>query len=637
MAKFYDYFSTYVNDDDLALIGSGDITRFTVYKDDRRLELGLFLDRLVRYDVISRCQSALAHALELNGAKIVVTYPKRLFDINEISKILSFISGVNKSVNGFFDGAEAELEDDILTVCLKKGGKELLEGQKIDKEISELIYNQFDVDLDVAFLEVQAFDMEKAVREAAQAKAEEKAKEEAQKEKYVAHIQLGDLPLYADTRKQIMGRPIKDLPKPIKEIMPDDGFVTVWGEIFNLDVRDTRRGDSRILTFSITDQSSSVSVKIFEKRSIIDPIIKNLEAAQAILVSGLYKLDTYANEYVIMPNHIESIKKIEKQDTAVEKRVELHMHSSMSEMDGMTPVSKLVERAAKWGHKAVAITDHGVVQALPEAYATAKSKGIKLILGMEGYLVDDTLYPDFMNMKSKDFQRHHIILLVKADNTMPMRLDENWQPVMDEPEDGIVHRGRKNLYELISSSNVKTYKNRPLIPKTMLSQKRDDILIGSACEQGEIIQAILRGKNDDELLKLAEFYDYLEIQPNGNNEFMLRTSDQEYVTTKRGEQKFNPYWRVNTEEDLININKKVIELADKLGKPVVATGDVHFLNPEDAKLRAIVMASKGFDDADNQAPLYFKTTDEMLEDFAWAGDRAKEFVIDNPNMIADMI
>ncbi|MDE6111658.1 MAG: PolC-type DNA polymerase III, partial [Eubacterium sp.] len=181
------------------------------------------------------------------------------------------------------------------------------------------------------------------------------------------------------------------------------------------------------------------------------------------------------------------------------------------------------------------------------------------------------------------------------------------------------------------------YKTRPLIPKSMLSGKRDGLILGSACEQGELYQAILEEKTEEELEKIASFYDYLEIQPNGNNAFMLRTSDQEYITNKKGEEKKNLHWKVNTEEDLININKRIIALADKLGKPVVATGDVHFLDEKDAKFRAIIMASKGFDDADNQAPLYFKTTDEMLADFAWAGDRAKEFVIDNPNKIADMV
>ena len=480
MAKFYDYFSHFVSDEDLALIGSGVITRFTVYKGDRRLELGLHLDKIISYDVIKRCQTGIENALQLKSAQINVTYPKTLFDINEMSKILSFISGVNKSVNGFFEGAEAELEDDTITVCLKKGGRELLESQNVGKEISDLIYKQFDVDLDVAFLEVQAFDMEKAVREATQAKAEEKAKEEAEKEKYVPHVRLGDLPLYADTRKQIMGRPIKDLPKPMKEVMPDDGFITVWGDVIKTDVRNTKRGDSRIYTFDITDYSSSLTAKLFDKNSVIDPIIKNIESAGTVIINGIYQYDQFSGEYLIRPNNIEAVKKIKKTDNAPEKRVELHLHTSFSDMDGITPPKKLVQRAAEWGHKAIAVTDHGVVQALPEAYAAAKANGIKLILGMEGYLVDDALYPDFMNMKNKDFRRHHIILLVKADNSMPLRLDENWRPVMDEPEDGIVHRGRKNLYELISHSNVKTFKSRPLIPKSLLAQKREDIIVGSA-------------------------------------------------------------------------------------------------------------------------------------------------------------
>ncbi|MFR5370176.1 MAG: PHP domain-containing protein [Eubacterium sp.] len=301
----------------------------------------------------------------------------------------------------------------------------------------------------------------------------------------------------------------------------------------------------------------------------------------------------------------------EKTDDAEEKRVELHMHTSMSEMDAMTPAKELVKRAAKWGHRAVAITDHGVVQALPEAYAAAKANGIKLILGMEGYLVDDSLYPDFMNMKLKEFRRHHIILLVKEDTS----LDESI------PKDERKY-GRKNLYEMISHSNVKTFKSRPLIPKSLLAEKRAGILVGSACEQGEIIQAILRGEPQEEIERLAEFYDYLEIQPNGNNAFMIR-SEREL------------HQNINSEQDLININRRVIDIADKQGKLVVATGDVHFLDKKDAQIRAIIMASKGFDDADMQPPLYFKTTAEMME--LRGSDRDKEFVVDNPNKIADMI
>ena len=303
------------------------------------------------------------------------------------------------------------------------------------------------------------------------------------------------------------------------------------------------------------------------------------------------------------------------------------MHTSLSEMDAISSPTALVKQAIKWGHEAVAITDHGVVQALPEAYAASgKGSKIKLILGMEGYLVDDEKYPDFINMKTNQYERYHIIFLVKEDTSMDESIPKEERKY-----------GRKNLYEMISASNVKYFKKRPLIPKSLLRQKRESIIVGSACEQGEVYQAILEDVDEEKLEEIASFYDYLEIQPNGNNAFMLRTSDREYVTNKRGEEKKNRYWRVNSEEDLININKKIIALGDKLGKPVVATGDVHFLSEHDAKFRAIIMASKGFDDADNQPPLYFKTTREMLDDFAWAGDRAREFVIDNPKKIADSI
>lgn len=296
-------------------------------------------------------------------------------------------------------------------------------------------------------------------------------------------------------------------------------------------------------------------------------------------------------------------------------------------MDAISSPTALVKQAIKWGHEAVAITDHGVVQALPEAYAASgKGSKIKLILGMEGYLVDDEKYPDFLNMKTNQYERYHIIFLVKEDTSMDESIPKEERKY-----------GRKNLYEMISASNVKYFKKRPLIPKSLLRKKRDCIIVGSACEQGEVYQAILDDVDEDKLEEIASFYDYLEIQPNGNNAFMLRTSDQEYVTNKRGEEKKNRYWKVNSEEDLININKKIIALGDKLGKLVVATGDVHFLSEHDAKFRAIIMASKGFDDADNQPPLYFKTTREMLDDFAWAGDRAREFVIDNPKKIADSI
>ncbi len=613
MNEFYSYFSQYISKSDNAEIGFAEITNLLVYRGERKVVIDLVGNRVLDAALIDRVQKALADGLQMNRVELNIKYPKSLFDLGEIEKIISPVRLSNQMVNGFFEGIEAEIEDNTLTVFLKNGGKEILEKQKIDTEISKFLYKTFDIDVDVSFMQVQTFDVEKAVHDAfeEQRKKEKAIKEE--KEKNAVHTILGDTPLYGDTRKVVFGRNIRELPKPIKDVKYDDGVVTVWGDILKFECRDTRRGDSKILTFDISDYTSSITVKVFDRNNVVEPILKTVSEGGTLIINGSYQFDKFSNESVLRPNSIEKVQKAEKMDNAEEKRVELHLHTTMSDMDGMTAPKLLVKRAAKWGHKAIAVTDHGVVQALPEAYAAAKANGIKLILGMEGYLVDDSLYPDFMDMKLKEFRRHHIILLVKEDNSLDSSIPKEER-----------RYGRKNLYEMISHSNVKTFKNRPLIPKSMLAKKRDGILVGSACEQGEIIQAILRGESDEELLRLASFYDYLEIQPNGNNAFMIRSTR-------------DLHQNINSEEDLIRINQKVVELADTLGKPVVATGDVHFMDEKDSKFRAILMASKGFEDADEQAPLYFKTTDEMLEDFAWAGDRAKEFVIDNPNKIADMI
>mgnify|MGYP000575704165 CR=1 FL=1 len=295
---------------------------------------------------------------------------------------------------------------------------------------------------------------------AAQKKRLEQEKKE--QEKNVQHKRLGDLPVYIDTKKNIYGKNIKETPKNIADIRIDDGVVTVWGDVLKHEAKETRRGGNKIFTFDITDYTSSVTCKMFDSNSVIDAIVNRLSSAKTVMVTGRYQLDKYTNEYLILPDGIASVLKAEKEDNAPEKRVELHLHTSLSAMDGISSPTALVNRAAKWGHKAIAVTDHGVVQALPEASKAAKSAGIKLICGMEGYLVDDEKYPDFMHMKTRDFKRNHIIFLIKN------------------------LEGRKVLYKHISASNVKYYKNRPLIPKSILRQHRNGIVIGSACEQGEV-------------------------------------------------------------------------------------------------------------------------------------------------------
>lgn len=627
MNRFSDYFSNYIDSTTITYIGNGEIISFTVSRERRELSVGLSLQSFVDYGVIDSAQKQIASAMQLKKVHLNPKFPKSMFSLDLMPKVFDYVKHEVPAANGFFDDAEAELEERTLTVCLKKGGKEVLESQKVDRAISNKIYELFDIDYVVNFLEVQAFDMEKAVKEAVEERRAIEQQKKEEEEKNVSHELWDELPVFKDTLKKIHGKTIHEKPKNIADVSTEDGYVTVWGDVLKTEVRETKRGTSKIFDFDITDYTSSITVKMFDDKRVIDPLVEKINEAGTLVISGGYQFDTFSNQYVLRPYAIASIKKAEKMDEEPEKRIELHLHTSLSEMDGISSPTSLVKQAIKWGHEAIAVTDHGVVQALPEAYAAAgKGSKIKLILGMEGYLVDDEKYPDFLNMKTNAYKRHHIIFLVKEDTSMDESIPKEERKY-----------GRKNLYEMISASNVKYFKKRPLIPKSLIAKKRAGIIIGSACEQGEVYQAILNGASDEELEKIASFYDYLEIQPNGNNEFMLRTSDQEYITNKRGEEKKNVYWRVNTEEDLIGINKKIIAVADKLGKLTVATGDVHFLSEHDAKFRAIIMASKGFDDADNQAPLYFKTTREMLDDFAWAGDRAREFVIDNPKKIADSI
>ncbi len=625
MNLFRDYLGAYVENYQLSCLGGGEILRFAVKKEDRELLVVLKLAELVPYCEIVNAENSIKEKMGLKKVLIKPRYMSELFETAYFSSIIDYVRRKTSAANGFFENADVELNENILKVSLKKGGLDILKNQKIDEEIENAVLDMFGLSLKVELIETEAFDIEKAVKAAI---AEKAAKEEEQKKEIAQNIKhelLGDLPIYIDTAKAVMGRPIHEKPRPISELSFDSGNVTVWGDIIKFEVKDTKRGVYKILTFDITDYTSSVTVKVFAEKAEVDRVAEKIHQAKTLMVKGNYRDDKFTSEYMITPDSIQTVLKAEKEDHAEKKRVELHLHTSFSEMDAISSPKALINRAIKWGHRAIAVTDHGVVQALPEAYNAAKGK-IKLILGMEGYLVDDEKYPDFMNMKTNQYKRHHVILLVKEDTSLDESIPKEERKY-----------GRKNLYEMISHSNIKTFKTRPLIPKSMLAQKRDGLIIGSACEQGELYQAILEEKSDEELEKIASFYDYLEIQPNGNNAFMLRTSSEEYVKNKKGEEKKNLHWKVNTEEDLININKKIIALADKLGKLTVATGDVHFLDEKDAKFRAIIMASKGFDDADNQAPLYFKTTEEMLEDFAWAGDRARELVIDNPNKIADSV
>lgn len=269
--------------------------------------------------------------------------------------------------------------------------------------------------------------------------------------------------LYADSKKVIYGNAIDEIPTPITQLKNRD-TVTVWGDIFNLEIRNTKQGEHKILTFDITDCTSSVTIKMFDDKEVIDSIVDQMKNAKTFIIKGKYDKNEFSNQWEITPISIESVEKYEKKDTAEEKRVELHIHTNYSELDGISSPTEIINRAAQWGHKAIAITDHGVVQGLPEAYKAAQKAGIKLILGMEGYLVDDEKYPNFMNMKISNFEYSHIIVLVKEDTSFDETIPKAERKY-----------GRRNLYEIISHSHIKTFKNHPLIPKSLLKDKRDSI------------------------------------------------------------------------------------------------------------------------------------------------------------------
>lgn len=272
MSRFSDLFSDYIDNDILADIGSGEIYSFVVSRDKRTLSIGLYLDCFVSYDKILRAEKSLKKSIVLNKVTIEPVFPKSEFSLGNIERILEYAKRETPAANGFFDGAEAEIEDNTLTVFLKKGGKDVLLAQKVDSVISSVLYKLFKVDYDVSFLEVQSFDIEKAVKEAVEEKHRQEEIKKVEEEKNVVHEQWGELPLYKDTVKNIYGKTLRDTPTPIKDVTTEDGYITVWGDVFESEVRDTKRGTNRIFNFNITDYTSSITVKMFEDRRVIDQI-----------------------------------------------------------------------------------------------------------------------------------------------------------------------------------------------------------------------------------------------------------------------------------------------------------------------------------------------------------------------------
>lgn len=399
--------------------------------------------------------------------------------------------------------------------------------------------------------------------------------------------------------KKVLAKKISGDVTKIERVKDGDSKILISGEIAGeVALRELKNDKGFMLTFSLVDETDGILCKKFfskDEQSDAENLTDKLKSSPRAKVQGAVKFDDYSKENALFVDKIEPLDEISARiDTAPMKRVELHVHTKMSAMDAVISPAELIETAANWGWPAVAITDHGVVQAFPEAAETARKlaksgKPVKILYGMEGYLVSA---PDqrFAN---------HVIILAKNKT------------------------GLDNLYRLVSISQLKFYKHTPRIPKTLLAELREGLIIGSACEAGELIRAIVAEKSDEEIEAIANFYDYLEIQPYHNNDFLVRSKD---------------FPNINSDEDLIAINRRVADLAKKLGKPLVATCDAHFLNAEDSIYRAILMHGKGFDDAEIQPPLYLRTTEEMLREFSYLDEKlAFEAVVTNPRMIANSI
>ena len=604
----------------------------------------------------------------------------------------------------------------------------------------------------------------------------------------------------SDNPDVLYGRDFEGQSITLREIEGEMGEVIVRGQVIDIEERPIRN-ERTILSIVISDFTDSIVIKLFMRDENLKEFMDKVKKGMFIKVKGITTVDKFDNDLII--NSVSGIMKIsdftvKRLDTSVEKRVELHCHTKLSDMDGVADVKDLIARAKEWGHTAMAITDHGVVQGFTEAWhALQKLEGkfsfkemfdFKMIYGVEAYLVDD-LKTVVTNSKNQSLDDEYVVFdiettgfsplynkiieigavkvskgeivdkfstFVNPEEPIPYRIEQltsiNDGMVIDAPAidkilpeflkfckgavmvahnadfdmsfiisegkklgierdytivdtvalarmllphiskykldnvakalnvslenhhravddagctaeifvkfiemlkvrdiftlDGInemgttsVERikklpthhaiilatnevGRVHLYELISNSNIEYFNRQPRIPKSDYLKHKEGLIIGSACEAGELYQALVGGKSEEEITRLVEFYDYLEIQPIGNNEFMLE-SDKYSVTTI---------------EELQDINRRIVKLGEQFNKLVVATCDVHFLDPQDEVYRRIIMACKGFKDADKQAPLYFRSTDEMLEEFKYLGtDKAYEVVVTNTNKIADMV
>lgn len=816
MQRFEDVFGKYIEKKcNCQALRQSDVAGLQIATEENAVRITLSSATLISHAAIAEAQRSIAMGLLARVVEIKVHYPAELLGEEAFLLIIDYLKAANVPVNGFFRRAVITYENERFTVKLPEGIAAFLEPLALPGKIAAQADELFGVRPQVSFVPVPDYEL-KPVEEPAPVMEEAPEvpppPEEAPpwEEAPIPPAETESTPAakvpakprapkkekantpYDEATKKPVGnyRAIKGTPVPIGTLGLDSGSAVIWGDIFSVDCRDTRDKNHFIMSIAITDYTGSINLKIFDELSL-KPKLGDLKPGMTVLVQGDISYDKYDRDMVMRPRHINTVKKNVLTDDAPVKRVELHLHTTMSAMDGVSTAEDLVKRAHSWGHPAVAVTDHGVVQAFPEVMNTVEKirkddPDFKAIYGVEGYFINDMLpavkgrtdapingryiifdlettglsaateriieigavkvengeilesfdlfvdpekaitpeitrltsitnemvagapkeaealeqffrfcdgcdilvahnadfdmgflraairrcgreedpvqidtlvmaramYPELKKHKLDTIaerlgvtQKHHhradddARVLAEIFLKMVQKLveDAGITKVMDinhsmgQQNTAKTHpyhivllvqnqTGLKNLYKIISASHLEYFQKKPRIPKSLLVQHREGLLVGSACEAGELFKAIREGKKWSELCDIADFYDYLEVQPLGNNMFMVRDGE------------------VRSEKDLQDLNITVLKLGQQLGKPVVATGDVHFLEEKDARFREILMAGMGFKDADHQAPLYFRTTGQMLKEFDYLPEEtAREIVIDNPRKIAESI
>lgn len=788
-------------------LAEGRIEKIEIYREKQAVRIRTVFPRFTPYSALRALNEGLRDRI-LPGMRVEIAprFAPELWSAECLPAVLERVRELDASLNGTFRDSTAVLEGDKLTIELVHGGGELLEKRRTDRRISETVLEWFGVPVTVEFtgrtklesgdesvIQKLHIEEEKRMRAAVVEEVERyeaSMKEKAAKRRISVREGAGLMPqIILETARPLIGNLPKKAPVPISEATIEAGRVTIWGEVFDLEVKETRDGTRKIYSIDITDYTNSITLKLIQSVSECSGA-DSIKKGMALLVTGSVEYDKYDRENVMRPNAVARAEMVEVVDSAKEKRVELHLHTNMSAMDGMTPAGDLINQAYKWGQKAIAITDHGVAQAFPDAmnaWLKIKKGGgdFKVIYGVESYFVNDLVpavtgetdarldadficfdlettglspkaeriteigavrihggeiterfntfvdpekpipqkiteltgitdemvrgapkeeeavraffqfcgenailvahnadfdtsflravcgrhemafpyvYIDTVAMcramlrdirnckldtvakylKLKPFNHHrasddaavlgeiflNLVQRLRDDFSAESVRDINTALAGGDPKKLPTYHqiilvknlvGLKNLYKLISYGHLNYFYKRPRTPKSVLDKHREGLLLGSACEAGELFRAMTRNEPFEKLLEIAAYYDYLEIQPLGNNMFMVRNGMCDVAQLKE-------------------YNRTIVKLGERLKKPVVATGDVHFKDPKDAAGRAILMAGQGFSDADEQAPLYMRTTDEMLKEFDYLGkEKAFEVVVTNPNKIADMI